>query len=402
VSGEMTSVFFFLFISVFIFTVGDILGVATKARLSSVFVALMLFLIGFMTGILPPDIIKQAMLGEVARWSPPFIIFHMGTMINIKELAHEWRTVLMSCIAMAVAAISVFAVVPLIGMQSAIVSIPIINGGIVATQIMTEAAMTKGLTLAAALGAIIYAIQKFVGTPPASFFGLKEAELILKEYRETGVVKGLSDKAADTKRAGALFYARLGLDRYYTPFTCLGVTAFFAWLSFYLQGVSKGMGVNISYSIWALLLGAVAGHIGIVPEKILDKGKSSGFFSMVVFAAIIPSLATIKVGDLQTLLFQTVVIFVAVMAGTFIFLYLLPLWKLVGSRNLSIGIAMAQMLGFPATYLIANEIATAVTQDEKEREIVLKKIMPAYVVAGFASVTSISIIIAGVFADLLK
>jgi len=42
----MTSVFFFLFISVFIFTVGDILGVATKARLSSVFVALMLFLIG--------------------------------------------------------------------------------------------------------------------------------------------------------------------------------------------------------------------------------------------------------------------------------------------------------------------------------------------------------------------
>ena len=162
------------------------------------------------------------------------------------------------------------------------------------------------------------------------------------------------------------------------------------------------MGVNISYSIWALLLGAVAGHIGIVPEKILDKGKSSGFFSMVVFAAIIPSLATIKVGDLQTLLFQTVVIFVAVMAGTFIFLYLLPLWKLVGSRNLSIGIAMAQMLGFPATYLIANEIATAVTQDEKEREIVLKKIMPAYVVAGFASVTSISIIIAGVFADLLK
>jgi len=169
VSEEMTSVFFFLFISVFIFTVGDILGVATKARLSSVFVALMLFLIGFMTGILPPDIIKQAMLGEVARWSPPFIIFHMGTMINIKELAHEWRTVLMSCIAMAVAAISVFAVVPLIGMQSAIVSIPIINGGIVATQIMTEAAMTKGLTLAAALGAIIYAIQKFVGTPPRLF-----------------------------------------------------------------------------------------------------------------------------------------------------------------------------------------------------------------------------------------
>ncbi|NCB15797.1 MAG: hypothetical protein EOM65_06435 [Synergistales bacterium] len=398
----MTTVFFFLFISIFIFSVGDILGVATKARLSSVFVALMLFLVGFLTGILPPDIIKQSMLGEVARWSPPFIIFHMGTMINIRELLHEWRTVLMSCIAMAVAAVSIFAVVPLIGMQSAIVGIPIINGGIVATQIMTEAAMAKGFTLAAALGAIVYAIQKFVGTPPASFFGLKEAELVLKEYREKGSVQGLSEKGAPAKRAGALLYEKLGLDRFYTPFTCLGVTAFFAWLSFYLQGVSKGMGMTVSYSIWALILGAVAGHIGIVPEKILDKGKSSGFFSMVVFAAIIPSLATIKVGDLQTLLFQTVVIFVAVMAGTFLFMYFLPLWKIVGSRNLSVGIAMAQMLGFPATYLIANEIATAVTNDDKEREIVLKKIMPAYVVAGFASVTSISIIIAGIFADFLK
>ncbi len=398
----MTNAIFLLFICMFIFSVGDILGVATKARLSSVFVALMLFLVGFLTGLIPTDIIKQGMLSEVARWSAPFIIFHMGTMINIRELAHEWRTVLMSCIAMAVAALSIFLVVPLIGMQAAIVGIPIINGGIVATQLMTEAAMAKGFTLAAALGAIVYAIQKFVGTPPASFFGLKEAEVLLKEYREKNTSGSSSDGGKDIKRAGASLYASLGLDKYYTPFTCLGVTAFFAWLSFYLQGISKDMGMSVSYSIWALLLGAVAGHIGIVPEKILDKGKSSGFFSMVVFAAIIPSLATIKVSDLQTLLFQTVVIFVAVLIGTFVFMYYLPLWKIVGSRNISVGIAMAQMLGFPATYLIANEIATAVTNDEGERAFILKKIMPAYVVAGFASVTSISIIIAGIFVDFLK
>ncbi len=398
----MTNAIFMLFICIFIFSIGDILGVATKARLSSVFVALMLFLVGFLTGVLPPDIIKQGMLSEVARWSAPFLIFHMGTMINMRELINEWRTVVMSIIAMAVAAGSIFAIVPIIGMQSAIVSIPVINGGIVATQLMTEAALSKGFTLAAALGAIVYAIQKFVGTPPASFFGLKEAEIILKNYREKGKAGIAATTAVVEERAGARLYRNLGLDKYYTPFTCLGVTAFFAWLSFYLQGVSKAMGVNISYSIWALILGAVAGHIGIVPERILDKGKSSGFLTMVVFAAIIPSLATIKVGDLQTLLFQTVLIFGAVMIGTFVFLYFLPTWKLVGSRNLAVGIAMAQMLGFPATYLIANEIATAVANDETEREIVLKKIMPAYVVAGFASVTSISIIIAGVFAGFLK
>ena len=65
------------------------------------------------------------------------------------------------------------------------------------------------------------------------------------------------------------------------------------------------------------------------------------------------------------------------------------------------GIAMAQLLGFPATYLIANEIATALTDDEEEKNAILKRIIPAYVVAGLASVTTISIIIAGIFVELL-
>jgi len=38
---------FLLFICLIIFTIGDVLGVATKAKLSSVFVALMIFLVGF-------------------------------------------------------------------------------------------------------------------------------------------------------------------------------------------------------------------------------------------------------------------------------------------------------------------------------------------------------------------
>jgi len=58
---------FLLFICLIIFTIGDVLGVATKAKLSSVFVALMIFLVGFLTGVLPKDIINQAMLSDIAR-----------------------------------------------------------------------------------------------------------------------------------------------------------------------------------------------------------------------------------------------------------------------------------------------------------------------------------------------
>ncbi|MDR2178791.1 MAG: hypothetical protein LBP21_00655 [Synergistaceae bacterium] len=395
----MVDATFFLFLCLGIFAIGDILAVATKARLSSVFVALMLFLVGFLTGVLPLDIIEKARLNQLASWASVFIVYHMGTTINLSELIHEWKTVVMSCLAMLVAVVSIFLVVPLIGKEAAIVSIPIVNGGIIATQIMVEQATKQGLALAAALGAIVYAIQKFVGTPPASFFGLKEAELILADYRKKkseGVGEVSASVKEQTHEKKKTVYDILNLDKYYTHFTCLGVTGFFGWLSFWLQAKT-----TVNYSIWALLLGTVTSQLHIVPSKILDKGRAAGLLNMAVFAGIIPALGKINVEDLSTLAVQTVIVFAAVLIGTFFFLYFLPTWKFIGSRNLAVGIAMGQLLGFPATYLIANEIVTAVAQDEGEREAILKRIMPAYVVAGLASVTTVSIVIAGFFVKLL-
>ena len=394
----MLDVTYSLFICLGIFAIGDVLAVATKARLSSVFVALMLFLVGFLTGVIPKDIIAQARLTEIASWASVFIVFHMGTTINLGELMREWRTVVMSCFAMVVAVISVVAVIPLVGKEAAIVSIPVVNGGIIATQIMVEAAAAKGMVLAAALGTIVYAIQKFVGTPPASYFGIKEAELVLADFRKKkaeGVAASAHEAGKESNQKKTI-YDTYGLDKYFTHFTCLGVTAFFAWVAYWLAKQT-----NVNYSIWALLLGALVGRLNLVPPKILDKGRAVGLLNMAIFAGIIPSLGKINVADLSTLAWQTIVVFAAVLIGTFIFMYLLPTWKFIGSRNLSVGIAMAQLLGFPATYLIANEVATAVAKDEEEREVVLKRIMPAYVVAGLASVTTLSIVVAGFFAEML-
>jgi MFS family permease len=391
--------YFFLFICLGIFGVGDILGVLTKAKVSAVFVALMLFLVGFMTGIIPADIIKQAGLTEVASWATAFIVFHMGTMINWKELIQQWRVVIMSMIGMVVAVVAIFAVSPIIGIRSALMSIPIVNGGIVATQIMVAGAMAKGFSLIAALGAMVYAVQKFVGTPPASLHGLKEARKILAEYRAkkaSGQLETEKEVPSRTEKqpSRVMFYQKY--EKYFTDYTCIAIVGLFAWLSTVLGKVTP-----ISYSVWALLLGATVGYMGLVPPKILEKGRSSGFLSMAIFASIIPSLATVKLADLGTLGLQLIVVFGAVMVAIYIFIYVLPLWKVVGSKDLAVGIAVTQMLGFPATYLIANEIATAVAETPDEKEAVLKVVMPAYVVAGLVSVTTLSIIIAGIFVKFL-
>ena len=387
--------FLFLFLTVLFFGIGDILGVLTKAKLSSVFVAMFLFLVCFMFKIIPANMIERAGLSQSASWGAPLLIFHMGTMINIKELMDEWRTVVMAIISMLVGIVSVFAVVPIVGKSAAVVSIPIINGGIIATQIMTSGAMEKGFTTVAALGTLVYAIQKFVGTPPASYFGMREGKKILEEYR-AGKLKSVNVEESEKEKLNIKLTFAKKHEKYFTSFVCIAITAGGAFISRIVQDK-----IGINASITALLLGTTLSYLGVVPNAILDKAKVSGFLSFAVFASLIPSLAKISFDDLKTLSVQLIIIFVAFIVGTFLFVYLLPTWKIVGSKDLAMGISMAQLLGFPATYLIAHEIATALTDDEEEKNIILKRIIPAYVVAGLASVTTVSIVIAGIFVKFL-
>lgn len=84
---------------------------------------------------------------------------------------------------MIIAVVSCLAMIPLIGRENALASAPVINGGVIATNTMVAAALEKGLPLTAALAAFLYATQKFVGTLPASYFGLRAARRYLADFR---------------------------------------------------------------------------------------------------------------------------------------------------------------------------------------------------------------------------
>ncbi len=392
--------FFWLMVCLLLFAVGDILSVVTKARLSSVFVALMLFLAGFLLDIFPDDIIAQAGLTQIGSFASAYIVFHMGTMIELSQLKKEWRTCVMALISMVIAVAMCLVVAPFIGRENAIVSLPIINGGLVATQIMTEAALNKGLTMAASLGTIVFAVQKFVGTPFASAFGLREAKKVLAEYHsdlEKGQLRPefLKATASEDVVAKDRFWKKH--EKFYTSFVCIALTGVGAWLATELGELIP----SINYSIWALLLGIIFSWLGVIPDHILDRGVASGFINAVVFSSLIPALANIQIADLATLAVQTAILFVAVIAGIYIIVYILPVWKIMGHRDLAFGVSVIQLMGFPANYLVVNEVANASTTTEAEKQIVLNRLMPAYIISNFVSVTSLSIVVAGICANLL-
>lgn len=395
-SSQLFSLCFYFAIVVGLFAIGDWLGVVTRAKISSIFFVFIAFLLLFLFKLVPADIIEKAGLTVAAKWAMPMLIFHMGTMINIRQLVQEWKTVVTSVMGMAAAIVGILCISPLIGRDAALVSIPVINGALVATNIMVDAAMAKGMVLAAALGPVIFAVQKFVGTPLVSRAGLLEGRKLLEQYRTSkanGVTLSAQPSSGDGKEKPKFYQKH---SKFYSANTCIFITVLGGCLS-----VALGEMTGINYSIVALVLSVLVSETGILPEKILDQAKTSGFVTMVTFASIIPALANVSIHDLGSLLLQVICVFGATIIVTFLVICVLPGWKLMGSKSLAFGVAMCQMLGFPSTFLISNEIAVALSDNEEEKDYLLEKIMPKFVVAGLASVTTLSVIVAGIFAGLL-
>ncbi|HBG0312189.1 permease [Clostridioides difficile] len=383
-----------------LFAIGDLIASKTKAKVSAVFVTLLLFLILFVTKAIPADIIEKAGMTAAASWSVPMIMFSMGTMLNVKQFIDEWRTVLTAWLGIVAVIVCVSLCIPLFGKSTVLTSIPVINGALPATTIMTQAALEKGLTLAVATATVVFAIQKFIGTPIASRAALQEANRLLVEYHEAKS-KGIDLANVDTDKKEAentgtkvkqAFCEKY--DKYYSTNVCIFFIALFSYLGYELSEI-----IHVNYSIVCLVVGVIVTRIGIVPKDILEKGKIKGFINMVVFAAVIPSLAKVSLTDLISLFVPIVGMFAASIIGIFLMMKVLPGWKIIGSKPLAFGVGFCQMLGFPTTYLISNEVCNAVGETEEERAYLMSKIMPKLVVGGMACM--ISIVVAGLMVPML-
>lgn len=97
--------------------------------------------------IFPADIISRAGIGTpVAIMLMYLLITNMGTLLSLKELAQQWKTVVISLAGIAGIAAAVFAVsLALFDRNTALVTIPPLVGGIVSSLIMSQGASSAGL-----------------------------------------------------------------------------------------------------------------------------------------------------------------------------------------------------------------------------------------------------------------
>ena len=376
-----------------VFALGDVVGKLTKGKLSGMMVVMLLFLVGFLTKLFPADIIDQGGLTALSKLAIAMVLFNMGTTLNVKQLVEEWRTVLMAALCMLASCIVMLLVTPIIGFDTVLVGMPVINGAAMATSLMASAAAEKGLATAAALCAVIYSVQKFVGAPIASAMGIRYGKKLLKAYRENPA----QFKKQETGNGAS---ARVSFadkhKEWYSANVMMALVAAGSWVAHILGDLTP-----INYSIWALLLGVACAASGLVPTKPLQKSNSYGLMMVAVFGSIIPSLAKVSLSDLGTMAFQTIVLFIAALIGVALVGWVLPTWKLVGDRDLAIGIGVEQFLGFPSNVVICREVGDAVGETPEEKAFIEDTLNVPYVVGGITVITVLSTMLAGFVMNML-
>jgi len=380
-----------------VLVIGEVIGVKTKAFIPSVFVSAILFLIGFWT-IFPKDLIPTVgFTGNIITITMLFLVVHMGTLFNIRDIVSQWRTVVISLLGITGMCLFTLTIGRLIfGWDIAIVATPPLTGGIVASLIMSEAANAKGLPNLAVLSLLVYVMQGFLGYPLTAIALKKEGRDLLKKYRESGEKIEIKDDESQDAPPRFPIFKPLN-EKYKTTYMLLLKLSVIAVISYYIQTFTGG---RVSQYVVALLLGILFAEIGFIERKPLVISQSFGLFMTMLMAFIFNGLAQATPELISVILLPLAGIIIIGVFGLTVFSMFFG--KMLGySLPMSLALSLTALYGFPPSYVLTDEAVKALTDDDNERKYLMSNMLPKMLIGGFTTVTIASVVVAGIFVNLL-
>lgn len=392
-----------LAILIFVLFIGEMISIRTKAWIPSIFVSGVLFLIGYWT-FFPEDIVSLAGVPPVvATMLIYLLITNMGTLLSLEELKNQWRTILIALAGIAGIVAFLFTIGTfLFDFETVVVAIPPLVGGLVSALIMSEGATAAGLPTLAVFAIVIYVVQGFAGYPLTSIMLKKEGKMLLAKFRNNELLeqnlvntKGNKPKAESTD---ATMFAKLP-EKYNTDFFKFFRLSAVAYLAYLASSLAAPV-VEISPFVLCLLFGVVGRSIGFLERHPLQKANGFGFAIMALLLYIFDGLKTATPSMMLEILYPLIGCIVIGVAGMYVFSFFMGKFLKV-SKEMAFAVSLTALYGFPADYIITNEVINALTQDEKEREMLTSHMLPPMLVAGFITVTIVSVILAGIFVGFL-
>lgn len=387
-----------------VYYIGEFVGTKTKAWIPSVFVIAILFLVGYWT-FFPKDIVDLAGLGAPLGGTMVIMlcITHMGTIISIKQLLEQWKVIVITLVGLVgmVAACWIICV-PMVGKEYVVAGLPPLTGGIVAATMMNQAALDKGLTSVAVLAIAMYVCQGFAGYPLTAIMLKKEGKKLLSRFRSGKNMEEISVTKID-ESAGNLAVKENEKKKLIPPMPQKYMTTAFILLKLMITAyVANKLGAltGINQAVWALILGIVFTEIGFLDKDSLNKANSYGFLMFVLMVYVFSGLKDATPAILLEAAFPLIAIIIVGVAG--MCLTSVAAGKILGiSWNMAFAVSLTALYGFPPNYILTEECVKALAENQEEHEYLMSKLLPMMIVGGFITVTITSVIIAGLFVNML-
>ncbi|MGX6451077.1 hypothetical protein [Brevibacterium paucivorans] len=390
----MTAIFAATIILAFI-ALGELISLWSKARIPALLIAMLGTFIAVQLKIIPNTIIDDSFFPQIYAILVAPLLFHMGSLIPLKTMLAQWRSVVISIAGMIVA-VGVIAVVvgPIFGFQYVVAGAGPLAGGIVSTGLTTDGLKAANVDSAiVVLPALVLMLQSLPSMPLTN--------LLLRKFaiklRDSGDLEELARKHKEVEKKNGNGKKLITL-----PDMLVDNELFVLFLI--LVGGSLAtllaMPTHIPSSIIALVLGVASTAIGLTPERSMEKSSSFGIAMASVVAIVMAPLVAASLSDVLAALLPVAVILavgaVGIMIGGAIATKLLK-WK----TTLGMSVALTAMYGFPADYLLTNEVVRSVGRTDEEREALSEAMLPPMLVGGFTSVSAGSVVIASVLVSFL-
>ncbi len=386
-----------------IWTVSDLVAKKTNSKLSSLFVASIIFLTGFLTGIFPEDLLSSSSLLALGGVSVGFIIVHLGTMISLADFKAQWRTFVVGVATVIGIGVALLIAGLIIGggihdgrydgvaetMDYVVAGIGALSGGTISVLIVQEAALGVGLTTVAIFPVLIAALQGLIGFPLATLILRREAQRLQGEYRAGRLAAADASEGEKDKK-------KTLLPKFLT--TTAGTLVVVGLVVLASIGIDRLTGGILNTFVVALILGIVLRALGVFKPGVLDGIDAYGLMMISILILIFAPLANVELSDLASLAVPLLIAFAVGVLGIVVFAGLAG--RLLGfSIPMGIAIGLTALFGFPGTMILSQEAARGVGENDAEVAAIEGTILPKMIIAGFSTVTITSVIVTGLIAS---
>lgn len=387
------------------YVIGEWVADISKAWIPSVLVTAILFLIGYWT-VFPATLNDDTGLASFASTIGVLMfITHIGTVISLKQLIEQWKTVVVCLVGLAGMVALCWFICPLIMEKTLVIAgLPPLTGGIVAALTMQKAATAAGLKEAAVFAIAMYSVQGLAGYPITALCLHAEGKRLIKEWRsgelnlsEAEIAKmktiGLSTIGDDSDLKKPIPPIP---DKYNTPVLIIGKVALSVWLSSLVGQLIP----QIPTIVWCLIISVILTRLGFLDTSSLSRANTYTIFMFAAMLSVFSGLKDCTPHMLKTLIGPMLIMIIIGVVGMAIAAFVIAkIFKM--SFPLALANGLTALYGFPCDAIITESTCNSLTEDPDERGYLMSKMFPSMVVGGFVTVTITSVIFAGYFAQLL-